>query len=211
MGAQSEVSSEREAVRFETADGLSLEGIRFGRGPVWVVLGHMRPADMTSWFDFAEEVAAGGHTALAYNNRGYGASEGVAEEYRVDLDATAAIGFARSGGAERIFFFGASMNGTAALFVGAREDLAGIATLSAVPEFAGVDGAGSVPRIACPKLFVGALDHKGNAAEARRFFEAASEPRKLVVFERGGHGTAMFGANRPELTEALLDFVQTHR
>jgi len=197
----------REPVRFETGDGLSLEGARFGRGPVWVVLGHMRPADMTSWFPFAQLVADAGHTALAYNNRGYGASAGVATEYRVGADALAAIAFARAHGARQVFYIGASMNGTAALFVGAREDLAGIAALSGVPEFSGTDGLTSVPDIAAPKLFVAARDDGAKADNARQFYDAAGDPRDLILYEQGGHGTDMFTANGPALTARLLEFI----
>lgn len=194
-------------VTFETSDGLSLEGVRFGSGPVWVVLGHMRPADMTSWFDFAGVAAERGYTALAYNNRGYGRSQGVQDAYDVAADGLAAIRYARGEGAGKIFYLGASMNGTAALYLGAREDLAGIAVLSGVPEFAGTDGLGCVPAVSAPKLFVAARDDTGKAEFAQAFHAAASEPKRLALFEEGGHGTAMFRANERALTAALLEFI----
>lgn len=198
------------AVRFLTADGLSLEGVRFGEGPAWVVLGHMRPADMTSWFGFAMAAADRGLVALTYNNRGYGASDGDREDYDVGIDALAAIRFAREGGAEKIFYVGASMNGTAALYVGAREDLAGIASLSGVPEFAGTDGMGSTAAVGAPKLFVAARDDGNRWEFAEAFYRASSEPRTLLLFDAGGHGTAMFEENEAELTAALLDFLTTY-
>jgi fermentation-respiration switch protein FrsA (DUF1100 family) len=174
---------------------------------VWVVLGHMRPADMTSWFDFAAVAADQDLTALTYNNRGYGASGGVREEYDVGTDALAAIHFARRSGAEAIFYVGASMNGTAALHVGAREDLAGVASLSGVPSFAGADGMGSVGAVAAPKLFVAARDDGDKWEFAEAFYRASAEPRTLLLFDEGGHGTAMFDANEAELTRALLEFL----
>jgi pimeloyl-ACP methyl ester carboxylesterase len=202
------VHTERpESVWFRTDDGLTLEALRYGRGPVWVVLGHMRPADMGSWNAFATAAAGAGYTALTYNNRGYGDSEGTAEEYRVGLDARAAIACARGHGAEKVFYVGASMNGTAALFVGAREDLAGIAALSGVPDFAGTPGLAVVPEIKAPKLFVAARDDGEKADHARKFFEMAGEPRRLILYETGGHGTDMFGDNGPALTASLLSFV----
>lgn len=200
-----------ERVEFETDDGFTLEGIRHGAGPVWVVLGHMRPADMTSWEDFAETLAETGVTALTYNNRGYGASEGVADEYDVGTDARAAIAFARANGAQQVFYMGASMNGTAAMYVGAKEDLVGIAVLSGVPDFEGIDGFGSLPQVEAPKLFVAARDDKDRAEQATKFYESASEPKTLILYDTGGHGTAMFGDNGPELTQALLEFVGENR
>ncbi|MBT8196972.1 MAG: hypothetical protein KJO84_00580, partial [Acidimicrobiia bacterium] len=40
-------------VTLTTTDGLLLEGTVAGEGDEWVVLAHMRPADMTSWEPFA--------------------------------------------------------------------------------------------------------------------------------------------------------------
>lgn len=194
-------------VEFDTEDGLALEALRYGRGPVWVVLGHMRPADMGSWGAFATAAAEAGYTALTYNNRGYGGSQGIAEDYRVGVDARAAVAFAREHGAERVFYIGASMNGTAALFVGAHDEPAGIAALSAVPEFAGTPGQALVPEIGAPKLFVAARDDGEKANHARRFFDIAGEPRRLILYDTGGHGTDMFAGNGPDLTAALLGFV----
>jgi pimeloyl-ACP methyl ester carboxylesterase len=129
---------------------------------------------MTSWFDFAMAAADRGLVALTYNNRGYGASDGDREDYDVGIDALAAIRFAREGGAEKIFYVGASMNGTAALYVGAREDLAGIASLSGVPEFAGTDGMGSTAGVGAPKLFVAAGNSPRPSTGPRRSRERFS-------------------------------------
>ena len=69
-------SAAEEVVTFATGDGVTLEGRRFGSGETGVVLAHMRPASMESWFDFARVLAADGYTALAFNFRGYGNSGG---------------------------------------------------------------------------------------------------------------------------------------
>lgn len=199
-----------EGITFPTGDGLVLEGRIVGSGSTWVVLGHMLPADMTSWFPFAEAAASAGYTALTYNNRGYGDSDGDKNDPRLATDAEAALQVARSRGAQRIFFFGASMNGAAALAVAAAGELAGIATLSGVPEFGDTNGIDVISGIEEPKLFVAAQDDFGAVDDAREFFDRSSEPKELLIFDVGGHGTDMFGANEGLLTETLLRFIADH-
>jgi pimeloyl-ACP methyl ester carboxylesterase len=87
-----------QAVTFPTADGLTLEGTLYAAGSTWVLLAHMRPADMTSWFDFALAAQQAGYTALAYNNRGYGASDAGGP---LDVGADALAAFAMPAPAER--------------------------------------------------------------------------------------------------------------
>lgn len=195
-------------VTFPTADGLTLEGRLYPAGPTWVILAHMFPSDMESWFDFAAAAQAQGLSALAYNNRGYGNSD-AGEPLDVGADALAAIAFARAGGAENVFFFGASMNGAAALFAAAEEDLAGIASLSGVPEWDNTPGLERAAQITEPALFV-AADDDGNADEtARLMAEAVGGPARVEIYPTGGHGTRMFRQN-PGLTDLLLEFIRQH-
>jgi pimeloyl-ACP methyl ester carboxylesterase len=196
-------------VAFATADGLNLEGTMFPAGSTWVVLAHMYPADMISWFDFAAALNEAGFSALAYNNRGYGASEGSRELIDVGTDGRAAVEFARSQGAEQVFFFGASMNGAAALFLGAELDLAGIATLSGVPEWDNTPGLARAAEITEPAMFVAAEDDGSAVADAEAYADAVSGDWMLSIYPTGGHGTDMFGEN-PGLTTMLLDFVEAY-
>jgi len=197
-----------ETVHFPTTDGLTLEGTVFPAGPTWVLLAHMYPADMTSWFEFAASLQDAGYSALAYNNRGYGGSD-PGDPIDVGADALAAIAFARANGAARVFFFGASMNGAAALFAGAEEDLAGIASLSGVPDWDNTPGLERAPEVTEPALFVAAQDDGDAVATAEAMAAAAGGESEVVVYPTGGHGTDMFGDN-PGLTMRLLDFVRAH-
>lgn len=197
-----------EEITFDTADGLTLEGRLYGAGPTLVVLGHMFPADQSSWFAFAEALQAEGFSALTYNNRGYGKSD-AGGELLVATDARAAIAAARANGAETVFFFGASMNGAAALQVAAEGDLAGLAMLSAVQLFEDADGVGSAPQVTEPKLFVAAEDDAAAVIDAQALFDASPQPKELLVLEQGGHGTDMFRAN-PGLAVRLIEFVEAN-
>ena len=195
-------------VTFPTADGLTLQGRLYPGGTTWVLLAHMLPADMTSWFDFAAAAQQAGYTALAYNNRGYGASE-PGEPLDVGADAQAAIAYARANSAARVFFFGASMNGAAALFAAAEEDLAGIASLSGVPEWDNTPGMARAAEVTEPALFVAAEDDGNAVATAEAMSEAVGGPARVEIYPTGGHGTDMFEAN-PGLTLLLLEFIAAH-
>ncbi len=96
-------------------DGQPLEARAWGTGSRYVVLAHMRPADMTSWFDFARLLADEGFTAIAFNFRGYGESGGEPGEFSVAADVRAVVDAAVAEGASAVFVVGASMGGTGAV------------------------------------------------------------------------------------------------
>ncbi len=198
-----------QEVTFPTADGLTLEGRLYAAGSTWVILAHMFPADMTSWFEFAAAAQQAGYTALAYNNRGYGGSSATDGPLDVGVDALAAFAFARANGAEAVFFFGASMNGAAALFLAAEEDLAGIASLSGVPAWDNTPGLERAAEVTEPALFIAAEDDDGAVATARAMAEAVGGQPEVVAYPTGGHGTDMFAGNAG-LTDLLLEFVGAH-
>ena len=168
----------------------------------------MYPADMTSWFDFAAAAQEAGYTALAYNNRGYGASD-AGDPLDVGADALAAFAYARANGAQAVFFFGASMNGAAALFLAAEEDLAGLATLSGVPEWDNTPGLDRAPRSPNRPSSSPPQDDGDAVATAQAMADAVGGEAQVVAYPTGGHGTDMFGDN-PGLTDLLLDFVTAH-
>ncbi len=195
------------AADISTEDGLVLESRTFPAGRDWVVLAHMRPADMTSWFDFGERLAAEGYTALTFNFRGYGNSEGGPDEFAVGTDVTAAVDFAVGRGAERVFVIGASMGGTGALVAAADRPVAGVATLSAPGDFFGADALAAVPRITAPKLFVAAESDAPYPDIVAEFVEVAPDSARQQIFTGNAHGTDLFTSHGPELTDLLLDFL----
>ena len=69
-------------VRFQAADGTSLNGVLVGRGSVGVVLAHQYPSDLCGFWPFAAYLAKRGLRALAIDLRCFGRSacpEGHAE------------------------------------------------------------------------------------------------------------------------------------
>ncbi len=193
-------------VEITTADGLTLEATEYPGGATWVVLAHMRPADKDSWASLASLFQDAGYSVLAYNNRGYGDSEGEREAFQLLTDASAALGHARSRGATGLVFGGASMNGAAAMALAAAEDFAAVFALSAVPAFPSVlDAAASLPSVAEPILFVAAGDDGSAVADADAFSAAAPDSHRITL-EAGGHGTDMLNAE-PGLGEQIVAWV----
>ena len=116
---------------------------------------------MESWFSFAEDLAEAGFSALPFNFRGYGASEG--DGFAVDTDVVAAVDFVVSLGAERVYVVGASMGGTGA-----------------------VAAAGSVT---VPITLLAGQDDDGYPEEARAIGAAAAGPTDVRIVPSGAHGT----------------------
>ncbi len=194
-----------EAVTFSTDDGLTLEGRRFGSGSTLVVLAHMRPATMDSWFDFARVLAAEGYSALAFNFRGYGNSEG--DGFDVDTDALAAIDFGGSLGAQEVFVIGASMGGTGAVTASAQRPVAGTISLSAPAGFEGADAVTAAPSLPAPILLVAAVTDTPYPSDAATIDAAATVPSEVVILSGSAHGTNLFAEHGDDLTALILGFL----
>ena len=189
---------------FVTADGLMLEGRRFGTGTDFVVLGHMLPASMESWFDFARRLAEDGYSAIAFNFRGYGQSDG--DGFAVDIDTVAAIDHALDLGAGQVFVIGASMGGTGAVAAGAARQVAGVVTLSAPARFRGVDAVAAASSLTAPALLIAARNdgpYPGDAEAIR----TAGDGIDVLVLDGAQHGTNLFRDHGETLTRVLFEFV----
>ncbi len=193
-------------VSFTTADGLALDATVYPGGPDWVVLAHMRPDDKTSWAELAILFQAEDYSVLAYNNRGYGASDGDREPFDLLIDAAAALEYATAQGARGIVFGGASMNGAAAMTLGAANDFDAIFLLSGVPSFPSApDASDFLADVEEPILFVAAEDDGSAAADARSYADAAPMS-DLIVLAAGGHATRMLTAD-PNLGARIVNWV----
>jgi len=197
-----------QAVSFQTADGLTIHGHLFGSGEEIVILCHMRPSDQTSWYGFAEELAKAGYSALTFDFRGYGESEGKKELSKIDLDVEAAIASMRAQGYGSIYLVGASMGGTASLIVAAREDVAGVVTVSAPALFEELNAEEVVGQVTERKLFIASEGDSSAMTSLERLFEQAPEPKEKKVLESSEHGTNLLeGEHGEELKAAIMAFL----
>ena len=188
-----------------TADGLILEAERFGTGTDFVVLAHMRPSDMSSWFSFAGFLAGEGYTAITFNFRGYGNSEG--SGFAVDVDVAAAVDVALALGAERVFVIGASMGGTGSVVAASQRDVAGVVTLSAPARFEGADAVAAATTVTAPMLLIAAEDDGPYAADAASISAAAGGATTVEILSGRNHGTDLFREHSEELTARILVFL----
>lgn len=182
----------------------------FGNGETGVILAHMRPADQSSWFPFATELAAtGDFTVMTFDFRGYGESTGEKQFDRIDTDLVAAYEYMRDTlKVERIFLVGASMGGTASLVVGARVPVAGVVSISSPGQFPPLDAVETVSEIAAPKLFITSADDVPAFRSQEAFWALASAPKTQHIYDGDAHGTALFdGPYAADLRARLLDFL----
>lgn len=204
-------SGSGEVVSFRTSDGFLLEGRLFGSGTKAVVLSHMFPADQSSWFDTAEDFAAGGYLVLTYNFRGYGESQGGKDINLLDRDVKAAISFlTEAKSVSDIALVGASMGGTASIGAAAGSEVDGVATLSAPVRFRGLDASSAITGVLARKLFLASLEDRDAAESAERLLKLSRDPEADIKFFPGdAHGTDMVRGRRgDEVRAALLSFLK---
>lgn len=186
------------------------------------------------WAQFVPALVSRGYTVLTFNFRGFCDSGGclrsrmeLGKNWR---DAMAAVAFMETQGAKRIFLIGASMGGLAVLRAARMPEVevAGVVSLS-TPQFpskyytweprANDVTPARLSQIDEPKLFVaGTKDVQlpGDvpfrpgvksvrfAADARRMFEAAEEPKELVLVDSSFHSSGL-------VTYAPADIVRQSR
>jgi pimeloyl-ACP methyl ester carboxylesterase len=203
-----------KAVEFPSADGVALEGRLFGEGDSAVVLSHMRPADQSSWFAFADRLADEGYLVLTYDFRGYcpggdgGCSSGDRDIGAIWQDVLGAIGYVRSVGATSVSLVGASMGGTASLVAAAREgvDVRAVITLSAPVSIEGlVADAALLTRIGAAKLFVAGVGDGSAAEDAETLYRQSPPPKRVEIVPSDDHGTDLLTGGQGEVVSRLIE------
>lgn len=207
--------SNSHAVTFPSADGVELAGRLFGQGGTAVVLSHMRPADQSSWFGFAQRLADEGYLVLTYDFRGYcpggqaGCSQGDQDIAAIWQDVLGAEDFVRSQGAGKVALVGASMGGTASLVAAGQEgnDVEAVVTLSAPESIEGlVVDPTLLQRVAANKLFIAGLgDPSGAADSAQHLSEIAPPPKRVEIIPADDHGTDLLNGARGEDVKRLIE------
>jgi dienelactone hydrolase len=217
-------------VRFQAADGTTLNGILVGRGPAGVVLVHQYPSDMCGFWPFADYLARRGLRAFAIDLRCFGRSacpEGDARG-RVMDDLDAAVAELRRRGVTRVALVGASMGGAAVLIGGTRvkPPVAAVVSLSGEPDPTSLVGgiplnAGAVAdQLRVPTMFVVATnDPAVSVAETQAMYRAVTAGgKRLEVLSGdfdGQHGLALLknpttGEQFGPVAAKVAAFLTTH-
>jgi fermentation-respiration switch protein FrsA (DUF1100 family) len=205
-----------EEVWFMNAEGLKLHGWLFRSttqpAAATVVFAHGNGGNISYCGWVGESLAARGFDVLLFDYRGYGRSEGeVAGEGGLYADAEAAYDFVTGGRGVppgRVVLYGQSLGTAAVSDVAARREcgalvlesgLSSAADMAAVimpwlPRFVRgltknkLDTVSKLPRVKCPVLVAhGDRDRIIPVGQGRRLFDAAPEPKRLVVVEGADH------------------------
>ena len=170
-----------------------------------------------------------GFNILAIDYRGFGRSDGdLPSESQIKADARAAWTevVRREPRADRRYIYGHSLGAAVAIELGATQDgAAGVIAESGFTSLADVmadrnlpvgmlmtqrfDALASVPLLRVPVLFIhGTADDVVPAAMTQRMFDAAPEPKRLLLIEGGGHSD--FGdAGADDYRRVLTEFIET--
>lgn len=207
----------RQVVRFTAADGVRLIGVRLGRGPRGVVLGHMYRQDLCAWLPYARRLVAAGYNVFIFDFRRHGSSSypvSLSKLWRIDLDMRAAVAALRRRGAQSVVIAGGSLGAVASVTAAAaiRPPVNGVVSLSAPVRFQRVDAEAAAPRLTVPVLYVAAENDGTFADDARRLYElTAAQDKRLVMYPHGGHGIDLFrGTVAAEAWPLFVEFVRTH-
>ena len=192
-------------VAFGASDGAILRGqLHSVPGPKRRIAIFVAPAQDV-WRAQALGFVGSGTDVLLFDMRGYGASTERADPSKLDLDVEAAVRFMKSRDYPLVYLIGADVGGTAALKVAARQDLAGVVTVSAplsVP--GGVDARGDLAGITEPKVFVAARGDADAVSAVNAMMQAAPQPKQSVILEGTAHGAALLDANIARQLQAEL-------
>lgn len=214
----------RERIAFSTSDGVKIVGDYAGHeGQPAVLLLHMMPATRESWRAFSEKLNAAGFQTVAIDLRGHGESAGGPKGYKAFSDAehqasindaAAAIDFLRVKNPAKIFIVGASIGANLALQFAAEhaDDIEGAVLLSPGLDYRGLRTEPFISRLREGKraYFAASRDDPYSAETVEELFAKtpAGIKKEIKIFEKAGHGTAMFDVEPSFMDDIVLWFQQ---
>ena len=221
-----------EDVWLETSDGVKIHGwMARGKGARATILYfHGNAGNLTHRADWIEVLTRLPADVLAIDYRGYGRSEGAPNEAGIYRDAEAAYAYlteTRGVAPQQLIIYGVSLGGAPACEIAWRRPCAGLIVQSAftnagdmasrmIPILpmrwlvrARFDNAAKIARVRVPKLIVHGRDDEVVPYEmGKRLYEAAVEPKKLIIFDDAGHNDLVW-LYQPQLTAAFRSFIES--
>ncbi|HXG64851.1 MAG TPA: alpha/beta hydrolase [Blastocatellia bacterium] len=224
-----------EDVWFRARTGERLHGwfVRARKQPATatVLYLHGNGGNITNVAWIGESLAARGLDVLLFDYRGYGRSEGeITDEWGLYADADAAYDYLmneRGVKADRLALYGQSLGTTAAVDVASRKRCAALileSGLSSASDMAKMmlpwlpqwlhglgrnrfESARKLASITCPVLVThGTHDGVIPVEQGRALYEAAREPKRLIVIEGAGHEVAGFAGSG--YIDSVVDFIR---
>lgn len=215
-GASAHSCAKRGEFRIRAADGTRLAGHRFGRGPSAVVFAHERRGGACQWIPYARALATRGYLTIAFDFRGYGASQNRYGDaaFRQPADVTAMAKRARALGAKKVILVGASMGGTAVVVAAAnaRPTVDGVVSLSGPSTYGVMNGVAAARKLTMPTLYVAGSQDDGFADESRALYDATgSTNKRLEIVDTDDHGVDLLDdrATRATVEQFIAEQAKT--
>jgi len=213
-----------DIIKLSVHDGISISA-RYLPNPqahFTILYSHGQSEDLGDSADALMRLRNMGVAVLAYDYEGYGTSQGVPSEHHVYRDIDAAYGYLTHTlgiPSDRIIAYGFSMGSGPAVDLASRKPLAGLILespfasafrvylpIQILPfdKFHNLEKIAVVPH---PVLILhGMRDSVIPVQQAEQLFEAAREPKRLIIFDDMGH----FGIKRDQknrYAQALEEFL----
>ncbi|KKR10407.1 MAG: hypothetical protein UT37_C0002G0016 [Parcubacteria group bacterium GW2011_GWA2_39_18] len=210
-----------EKIKLLSEDNLNLVGNYYPSesDTKGVLLLHIYRRSKEDWKDFAELLNRAGYKVLAMDLRGHGESEGDIQKIFsqdssliISKDVGLAVDFLKKDGAKNIFIIGASIGANAALIYGAKYGPAGIALLSPGFDYHGINIEVSMKNYSSPIFLVASEDDSYSAQTVKKIYDvspALKNDKALILYKKAGHGTNMFGQEFPDLSERLVEWLNS--
>ena len=221
-------------VWFTTADGIRLHGWFFENRAnpetTTIIFFHGNTGNIRDVDWVGQRLYERGFNVLLFDYRGYGASEGDAEnETGIYADGDAALAFVieeKGVVPRKIVLYGQSLGTTVVADVASRQQIGAVileSGLSSASSLAGhalpwlpqrlhflgknrFESAQKLAKVKAPVLIVhGDPDPVIPVTEARLLFEAANEPKRLLIFPGAGHN--VFGSLGDPYLDQITNFI----
>lgn len=198
------VASAFREISFDTQDKGRIHGNLYGEGDHAIVLAHGAIFNKESWEQLATRLAGEGHQVLAIDFRGYGKSKAGKQGGALFQDVLGAVEYLHRTGAKRVSVVGGSMGGGASAEAAVASENGRIDRLILL----------AASPIATPEKLTGKTLFIVSAGDrltssVKQQFEAAPEPKKLVVLEGSAHAQHIFKtAQSDQLTQLIVDWLR---
>lgn len=192
-----------QALDYDPDSGESVDGYVLGEGANGVVFSNQTDTDLCDWLPLATQIAGSDRKALVYD---YSYKPDAAKEVE------AAAGSLTDLAVEKVVLVGASKGAVGSIMAAPsiqEPTVSGVASLSVVGEFEGLDPREDAGELEMPLLLMAARDDGDTAEVAQKIGEVAmSEDQRVEVFDGYDHGVDLLGGGEsPEARGILLHFI----
>lgn len=215
-------------VTYETEDGLTLSAwfVRSAGNRGSVIVFNGNAGNRANRLPLGQALAEAGYSVLLTDYRGFGGNRGTPSESGLAIDARAALDYmADRVGTDRLVYYGESLGAGVGIGLAAEEPPAALILRSPFTSLADVasvhypflpaslllidryENSARIRDVQVPALFVaGTADTIVPAGQTRELYDAASEPKELLMVEGAGHNDRAL-LDGDDIVEAVVEFL----